>query len=111
MLLFLDHGVFYEFVDMKSQQIYTLKDVRVGVPYELVISTCAGMRRYRIGDIVQFTCIEPYRIRVAGRTKNYLNTFGEHVSVSNIDESIALVSQEMACRVQEYMIGSFEDQQ
>lgn len=104
MLLFLNHGVFYEFIDIRTQEVLTLRDVRIGVPYELVISTCAGMWRYRIGDVIEFTCLAPYRIQVVGRTKMYLNTFGEHVSVSNIEQALSQVTKELNCRIQEYMV-------
>lgn len=73
----------------------------------MLISTCAGMWRYRVGDMVKFTSLFPFRIQIVWRTKSYLNTFGEHVSVSNVDDVIASACSEFGCRVKEYMVWSY----
>ena len=72
-----------------------IDQVEVGTRYVLIMSTYAGMWRYRIGDVIQFTSVDPFRIQIIVRTKTYLNTSGEHVSVSNVDDIIAEVYAEM----------------
>ena len=94
LLLMLDYGIFYEFIPMdtfgSSNQItIPLADVVVNKNYAVVISTNAGLWRYLIGDTVRFTSLDPYRIRVSGRTKHYINVFGEELMVENTDMAIA----------------------
>lgn len=94
MLLLLDHGIFYEFIPMshfkeeKSELVLSLEQVELGVNYALVISTIGGLWRYIIGDTVQFTSVHPFRIRVTGRTKNFINAFGEELIVDNAEKAI-----------------------
>lgn len=94
MLLFLNHGIFYEFIPMdefgsENPTVLTLKGVKQNVNYALVISTNTGLWRYVIGDTVQFTTISPFRIKITGRTTFFLNAFGEEVIVDNADDAIA----------------------
>jgi hypothetical protein len=94
LLLFLNHGIFYEFMPMEeygkpSPQTLQLQDVEMGKNYALVISTNGGLWRYLVGDTVQFTSIAPYRVRVSGRTKSFINAFGEELIVENSDMAIA----------------------
>ena len=93
MLLMLDYGIYYEFIPLHestTDQPTTLglEEVRTGEPYEVVISTNAGLWRYRIGDVIEFTNLHPYRIRVVGRTKNFINAFGEEVIVDNAEYAL-----------------------
>ncbi|MCX8079947.1 MAG: GH3 auxin-responsive promoter family protein [Bacteroidia bacterium] len=93
MLLMLDYGVFYEFIPQKYihsdiKETIPLEDVREGHSYALVISTNAGLWRYQLGDVVEFTSVRPYRIRVKGRTKHFINRFGEELMVHNADEAL-----------------------
>ncbi|WP_192823775.1 GH3 auxin-responsive promoter family protein [Rufibacter sp. LB8] len=93
MLLMLDYGVFYEFipmdqVDEAEPEVLTLDQVELGKNYALVISTNAGLWRYKIGDTVKFTSLSPYRIKISGRTKHFINAFGEEVVVENAEAAI-----------------------
>ncbi|WP_165838141.1 GH3 auxin-responsive promoter family protein [Pontibacter arcticus] len=99
MLLMLDYGVYYEFIPMdqfeaEQPTTLTLDQVEVGKNYALVISTNAGLWRYKIGDTIRFTSIDPYRIKISGRTKHFINAFGEEVIVENAEEAITRASQQ-----------------
>ena len=99
LLLMLDYGIFYEFIPIKSvsadkeTQIIPLSEVKLNTNYELVITTNAGLWRYRIGDTVCFTSILPYRIQVTGRTKHHINAFGEELIIDNTERAISAVTQ------------------
>ncbi|MFT2009631.1 GH3 auxin-responsive promoter family protein [Pontibacter sp. 13R65] len=93
MLLMLDYGVYYEFIPMdqfeeEHPRVLTLDQVELGKNYALVISTNAGLWRYKIGDTVRFTSIDPYRIKISGRTKHFINAFGEEVIVENAEVAV-----------------------
>jgi hypothetical protein len=93
LLLMLDYGIFYEFIptDERSdtvQKVIPLSEVEVGKNYAMVISTNAGLWRYHIGDTVKFTSISPYRIKISGRTKHFINAFGEEVIVENAETAV-----------------------
>ncbi|PTX22363.1 GH3 auxin-responsive promoter [Pontibacter mucosus] len=93
MLLMLDYGVYYEFIPMdqleeEHPKTLTLDQVELGKNYALVISTNAGLWRYKIGDTVRFTSLSPYRIKISGRTKHFINAFGEEVIVENAEVAI-----------------------
>lgn len=102
MLLLCGHGIFYEFIDIKTKQIYTLKDVKLNEQYELVISTVSGLWRYRIGDVIEITNIDPIRIKIIGRTKAVLNAYGEELMVDNVDEAIKQINNKNKYSVGEY---------
>ena len=89
MLLLTNHGVFYEFEDLYTKEICDLSKVKVDKIYALIISTFSGLWRYRIGDTIRFSSVDPYRILIAGRTKHYINAFGEEVIVQNSDRAIS----------------------
>lgn len=107
MLLFTEHGVFYEFMPVeeygKEDPVTVgLRDVKVGKNYALVISTTGGLWRYLIGDTVQFTTLNPYKIKVSGRLKHYMNAFGEEVIVDNSDKAIAVAAEKTNAVVTDY---------
>ncbi|UYZ58418.1 GH3 auxin-responsive promoter family protein [Hymenobacter latericus] len=107
LLLLLDHGIYYEFIPLEEvgkehPRTLTLEEVEVGPSYALVISTNAGLWRYQIGDTVRFTSVAPYRIRISGRTKHFLNAFGEEVVVENADAAIAAAAAATGALVKEY---------
>ncbi|MBL7718339.1 MAG: GH3 auxin-responsive promoter family protein [Flavipsychrobacter sp.] len=107
MLLMLNHGIYYEFMPMdeygkEHPQTLELKDVEIGKNYALVINTNGGLWRYLVGDTIQFTSVQPYRIKVSGRLKHYINAFGEEVIVDNSDRAIALASAETGAVVNDY---------
>jgi hypothetical protein len=107
MLLFLNHGIFYEFMPLdeygkETPQTLTLKEVELNKKYALVISTNGGLWRYVVGDTIQFTSITPYRIKVVGRLKHFINAFGEEVIVDNSDQAIAIACAETGAMVTDY---------
>lgn len=107
LLLMLDYGIFYEFIPMEElgrdhPKTLSLDEVEVGVNYAIVISTNGGLWRYMIGDTIQFTTLSPYRIKVSGRTKHYINAFGEELIVENADRSIRIACEKTGALVKEY---------
>ena len=111
MLLMLDYGIFYEFIALKDLQlknydkIISLDDVKTNIDYALIITTNAGLWRYQIGDVIQFTCTNPYRFKISGRTKQHINVFGEELMVHNTDEAIALACEKTHALVREYTVA------
>lgn len=108
MLLMLDYGIFYEFIPMESyqeefsQNVIPLEQVQKGVNYAMVISTNGGLWRYIIGDTVEFTSISPYRIKITGRTKSFINAFGEELIVENAEKAIAEACKITNAQIKEY---------
>jgi len=107
MLLFTRHGIFYEFMPIeeygkKFPHTVGLNKVELGRQYALVISTTGGLWRYIIGDTIQFTNLAPYRIRVRGRLKHFINAFGEEVIVDNTDKAIAVACEKTGALVNDY---------
>lgn len=107
MLLFTDHGIFMEFMPVseygkKEPQTVSLQDVELGKNYALIISTNGGLWRYLVGDTVQFVSLKPFRIKVSGRLKHYINAFGEEVIVDNTDKAIAMASNLTGAIVNDY---------
>lgn len=107
MLLFTEHGIFYEFMPVeeygKKQPVTIgLKHVELNKNYALIISTNGGLWRYLVGDTVQFTSLRPFKIKVTGRVKHYMNAFGEEVIVENSDKAIALASEKTNAIVCDY---------
>ena len=107
MLLFTEHGIFYEFMPVelygtKDPQTVGLNKVVTGKNYALVISTTGGLWRYLVGDTVQFTSVHPYKIKVSGRLKHYMNAFGEEVIVDNSDSAIAVAAEKTGVVVNDY---------
>lgn len=107
MLLMSDHGVFYEFIPMsvfgtEREYALPLEGVECGINYAMVITTNGGLWRYLIGDTVRFTSVNPYRIVITGRTKQYINAFGEELMVENADKALLKASQVCKCDIAEY---------
>jgi hypothetical protein len=107
MLLFLDHGIFYEFLPIEEYgkeipKTIGLNEVEIGKNYAPVISTTGGLWRYLIGDTIQFTSIFPFRIKVSGRLKHYINAFGEEVIVDNAEQAIAAACNKTGAIVNDY---------
>ena len=103
MLLMLDYGTFYEFRD--GEQILPLEGVECGKSYALLISSNNGLWRYEIGDRVEFTSTNPYRIRFAGRTKQYINAFGEELIVDNAERALTEACEQCGAVVEEYSVA------
>jgi hypothetical protein len=107
LLLFTEHSIFYEFLPVEeygkaSPQTVGLKDVSLNRNYALVISTAGGLWRYIVGDTIQFTSLNPYKIRITGRLKHYMNAFGEEVIVDNSDQAIAIAARNTGAIVADY---------
>ncbi|MFN5423652.1 MAG: GH3 auxin-responsive promoter family protein [bacterium] len=110
MLLFLDHGIFYEFMPIEEYgkeepRTIGLKDVEIGQHYAPVISTNGGLWRYLIGDTIQFTCLEPFRIKVSGRLKLFINAFGEELIIDNAERAISAACESTQSVVKDYTAG------
>jgi hypothetical protein len=110
MMLMLDYGVFYEFMPIdaagnETGLAETADSVEIGKNYALLISTNAGLWRYKIGDTVRVTNKYPLRIKISGRTKQFINAFGEELMVENADAALAEVCAQHNCHVLEYTAG------
>lgn len=110
LLLMLDYGIFYEFIPMDTfetpnQKVIPLAEVEMFKNYAVVITTNSGLWRYLIGDTVRFTSLNPYRIRVTGRTKHHINVFGEELMVENTDQAIAKTCSQLNCDVKDYTVA------
>jgi hypothetical protein len=110
MLLMLDYGIFYEFtpvdkVNSSSPPVYTIGEVEAGINYAIVISTNGGLWRYMIGDTILFTTLDPPRFRISGRTKHFINVFGEEVIVENADKAIEEACKATGSIISEYTAG------
>lgn len=107
MLLLLDIGVFYEFIPVEealsdSPHAVPVWEVEPGRTYALVVTACNGLWRFKIGDTVEVTSVDPVKIRISGRTKHYINAFGEELMVHNADEAIADTCKELGCEIANY---------
>tara|TARA_Y100000996_G_scaffold396422_1_gene362508 strand:+ start:135 stop:1646 length:1512 start_codon:yes stop_codon:yes gene_type:complete len=89
LLLMTNHGVYYEFEDLSNRTIVSLENVKIGKQYALIISTYSGLWRYKVGDTVTFISLDPYKILITGRTKQFINAFGEELIVQNTDKAIS----------------------
>jgi hypothetical protein len=110
LLLMLDYGIFYEFIPIDTfgtpnQKVIPLSEVELFKNYAVVITTNSGLWRYLIGDTVRFTSLNPYRIRVSGRTKHHINVFGEELMVENTDQAIAKTCSQLNCDVKDYTVA------
>ena len=110
MLLFLQHGIFYEFMPLEEYgkphpQTIGLQDVELGKQYATVISTNGGLWRYLPGDTIQFTSLFPFRIKVSGRIKHFINAFGEELIVENADKAMAIACEKTGAEVNDYTAG------
>jgi hypothetical protein len=107
MLLMLDYGIFYEFIpldelDKKDAKVLWLDEVELNTTYALVLNTNAGLWRYMIGDTIEFTSKNPYRIRITGRTKSFINACGEELMVHNAEQAITRAQKVCCCTVSEF---------
>lgn len=107
LLLMLDYGIYYEFlplenIDEKEPQTLSLEQVELHKNYAIIISTNAGLWRYLIGDTVQFTSLAPFRIKITGRTKHFINAFGEEVIIDNAENALAKACQITNAKIKDY---------
>jgi len=110
MLLMLDYGIFYEFIPADKigsddPPVCTIAEVETGKNYAIIISTNSGLWRYMMGDTVVFTSLYPFRIRISGRTKHFINVFGEEVIIDNADKAIESACKATGAVISEYTAG------
>ncbi len=110
LLLMLDYGIYYEFIPMEkyageNSQTIPLEEVEAGKNYALVISTNAGLWRYIPGDTIMFTSTLPYRFKITGRTKQYINTFGEELIVDNAEKAMVIACERTGASIKDYTAG------
>lgn len=110
MLLMLDYGIYYEFIPMdrfhdENPPSFTLGETTTGENYAMVISTNGGLWRYLIGDTVRFTSKNPYRIKITGRTKHFINAFGEELIIDNAEEALKTACARTHANIREYTAG------
>ncbi|MCF8366205.1 MAG: GH3 auxin-responsive promoter family protein [Bacteroidales bacterium] len=107
MLLMLDYGIYYEFVpfeqvDNENARTLLLDEVETGKNYAMIISTNGGLWRYMIGDTIKFTSLLPFRIKITGRTKNFINAFGEEVIIENAEKALAIACEKCNAVISDY---------
>jgi len=110
LLLMLDYGIFYEFIPMDTYDspkeiVIPLSDVKLGKNYAIVITTNAGLWRYKIGDTIRFTSINPFRIKVTGRTKHHINVFGEELIIENAEAALRKAAKLTHSEIVDYTAG------
>ena len=110
MLLMLNYGIFYEFIpiedlELDTPRVFPLWQVELGKSYAMVITTNSGLWRYALGDTVRFVSTSPYRIRITGRTKHYINVFGEELVIENAETAIATASLKTGGLVSNFTAG------
>lgn len=110
MLLMLDYGIFYEFlpleqIDSDNPRTLTLSEVELDKNYALIISTNCGLWRYLIGDTIKFTSLNPYRIKITGRTKHFINAFGEELIIDNAERALVIACKETEAIIKDYTAG------
>ena len=107
LLLLIDNGIFYEFIpineiDKEHPKALPLHEVEVNKAYAMVISTNAGLWRYKLGDTIKFTATHPYRFIILGRTKYYINAFGEELMIDNVEKAIQIVCEKLKVKINDY---------
>lgn len=112
LLLNTNSGIYYEFVPAgeifsENPRRYSLKDVKIGENYALIISSNAGLWSYNIGDTVKFVSLDPYRIVVTGRTKHFISAFGEHVIGEEVEASMLAAAKQQEVKITEYTVAPF----
>ena len=107
LLLMLDYGIFYEFIDMDTygtsdEKVIPLSEVQKNKNYAVIITTNAGLWRYKIGDTIRFTSTDPYRVKVTGRTKHHINVFGEELIIENAEDALRQVCKKTKSAIVDY---------
>ncbi|OSY87491.1 hypothetical protein WH52_11540 [Tenacibaculum holothuriorum] len=110
LLLMLDYGIFYEFIpmdqyDRENSTAIPLSEVKKDVNYAIVITTNGGLWRYLIGDTVKFTSTKPHRVKITGRTKHFINVFGEELIIENAEDALKMASEKTGASIKEYTVG------
>ena len=110
LLLMLDYGIFYEFIPMseydgENSKAIALDKVELHVNYAIVITTNSGLWRYLIGDTVKFTSLKPYRIQITGRTKHFINVFGEELIIENTENALEMACRQSGAEILDYTVA------
>ena len=117
MLLMLDYGIYYEFIPKKNWQedqpkTLCLEEIELLKPYEVVISTNGGLWRYRLEDTVEFTSKNPFKIKVVGRTQQFINIAGEEVMIQHIEKALEKASKRCNCSISDFIVSPvFEEKE
>jgi hypothetical protein len=109
MLLLTDHGTFYEWIPIEEYgkqdpKVLTLDQVEIGKEYVMLITNYSGLRRYVLGDIIVFTALEPRKIKVAGRTKYFIDMLGERVFLEHIEKTVFETCKKTGAIIAEYTV-------
>ena len=109
MLLMLDYGIYFEFeiLNKLNHEIINLSKVKLDTNYAIIISTNAGLWRYKIGDTIKFTSLNPFRIKITGRTKSFINAFGEELIIENAENALNKTLSKHKSRIVEYTVAPF----
>ncbi|MGC6432076.1 MAG: GH3 auxin-responsive promoter family protein [Jejuia sp.] len=107
LLLMLDYGIFYEFIpmdvyDTEDEYAIPLSEVRLNKNYAVIITTNAGLWRYKVGDTIRFTSLNPYRIKISGRTKHHINVFGEELIIENAESALKKVCKRTKAEIVDF---------
>lgn len=108
MLLMLDYGIYFEFETLDNKlksKIINLSKVKLDTNYAMIISTNAGLWRYKIGDTIKFTSLDPFRIKITGRTKSFINAFGEELIIENAENALNKTLLKHKSRIVEYTVA------
>lgn len=110
LLLMLDYGIYYEFIPMENiddenPKTLSISEVKTDVSYALVITTNAGLWRYKLGDTIRFTSLFPFRFKITGRTKHHINVFGEEVIMDNADKALVIACEKTFAQIKEYTVA------
>lgn len=110
MMLLINNGIVFEFMessqwDKPNPEVLSLLEVKPAVPYALVISSNNGLMRYRVGDVIEFSSVRPYHMKVTGRTSHYINVFGEEVMVKNTDRAIGQACEVFGATISDYTVA------
>lgn len=110
LLLMLDYGIFYEFIPMnrfdgERSKAISLSEVKKGVNYAVVITTNSGLWRYLIGDTIKFTSLQPFRIKITGRTKHHINVFGEELIIENAENALKMACEKTQATITDFTVA------
>lgn len=109
LLLMLDYGIYYEFIDMKDiekrEPCISLQEVKIGVNYAMVISTSGGLWRYLIGDTVMFSSVQPFLFTITGRIRHFINAFGEEIIIDNVEKALKAACERTGATVEDYSVA------
>ena len=112
MILILNNGIYYEFIPFEQLQrgdlsAIPLEQVQTGTLYAMVITNISGLYRYLLGDVVRFTSVHPYRIKIEGRTQEFINAFGEDLLLQNVQQALLTTCADFDVKIKDYSIAPF----